>query len=123
MLNSDCCPALCGEPDEYLTEYDERKSSSKIEKIVHQISDVDCSYWNCLHSLSILFACILYTSCLTLFPRHNTILYPDYWYELLILFAGISVRNSALTMAELNIFTNEKAFLSFTVVAKSFIQV
>ena len=102
---------------------DERKSSIKFEANAPQISDVNCSYWNSLHSLSILFACILYTSCLTLFPRHNTILYPDYWYELLILFAGISVRNSALTVTELNIFTNEKAFLSFTVAAKSFIQV
>ena len=102
---------------------DERKSSSKVEANAPQISDVNCSYWNCLHSLSILFACILYTSVLTLFPRHNTILYPNYWYELLMLFVGISVRNSALTVTELYIFTNEKAFLSFDVAAKSFIQI
>ena len=76
------------------------------------------SYWDCMYSLLILFACVLYTSVLTLIPRHNSILYPDYWYEAMILFVGISVRNTALTVTELYIFTNAKDLLSKSVVLK-----
>ena len=44
------------------------------------------SYWNFLYILAILVGCLLATSVVTLIPRHNTIFYPEYWYEPMVLF-------------------------------------
>ena len=94
---------------------------SQMKRAIDRDAGGYAGYWNCLYGLLILFACILYTSVLTFIPRHNSILYPDYWYEAMILFIGISIRNTALTIVELYIFTNAKALLSMQVIFKAFI--
>ena len=59
-----------------------------------------------LFCLAILGACILNTAILTLIPRSNSILYPEYWYEGLVAFIiGVGIRASFNHILELFIFT------------------
>ena len=46
----------------------------------------DVSYWNALYFVVVLASSILITSILTLIPRHNSVLYPIYWYEVAIMY-------------------------------------
>ena len=94
---------------------------TKIHKEIADNSSDNISYWNSLYGIIILIACILYTSFLTLIPRHNSILYPDYWYETIFLFGAVSIRNSALLIIELYIFTNAKTLVSVSLVFISFL--
>ena len=98
-----------------------KKQSTTIDRDIEDNSSDNTSYWNSLYGIIILLACILYGSFLTLIPRQNSILYPDYWYETLFLFGVISIRNSALLVTELFIFTNEKTLASMSLLFKSFL--
>ena len=97
-----------------------KKQSTTIDKDIEDNSPDNNSYWNSLYGMLILITCTLYSTFLTLIPRHNSILYPDYWYETLFLFGAVSIRNSALLITELFIFTNEEKFLSISLWFKSF---
>ena len=44
----------------------------------------NASYWNALYVLLILGISILTTSIFTLIPRHNSMAYPEYWFEMAI---------------------------------------
>ena len=98
---------------------DEFKTGSKKEtKIVSN----SVSYWSFLYILVILVVCLLATSVVTLIPRHNTIFYPEYWYEPMVLFiltAGL--RFSLATIAEFYIFTKVEELLSVKTFLKVFL--
>ena len=72
----------------------------------------DVSYWNSLHFFGILAACCLSAAVLFFIPRHNSILYPDFWYETLFYFImAISSRHSISHIQDLFIFTKVQDLL------------
>ena len=82
----------------------------------------DASYWNALYEVVVFAACILNASALTLIPRTNSILYPEYWYETpFVVMAVVCVRYSAVHILELNIFSGVDSLLTLKHFAKVFI--
>ena len=82
------------------------------------------SYWNGLHIFSILFASIVILSVWTLIPRENTILYPDHWYEIIIVYVvGIQLRITANLIMEIVIFLKVKSFLSIRIFFELYLKV
>ena len=72
----------------------------------------EVSYWNSLYFFGILAALCLNAAILFLIPRHNSILYPEFWYEILCyIVIGVSTRHSASHILELYIFTNQQDLL------------
>ena len=81
----------------------------------------DVGYWNLLYILVISVGSISATSIVTLIPRHNTILYPEFWYEPMILYIATNcLRFSLVTIAELYIFTKIEELISIKVFLKLF---
>ena len=71
------------------------------------------SYWNILYFLVIVAGGFAAVCIVTLIPRHNTIFYPEFWYEPMILFTvTICLRLTFATILELYIFTNVSELLS-----------
>ena len=90
-------------------------SETEIEDEPKALSN-DVSYWNLLYILVIPVGSISATSIVALIPRHNTIFYPEYWYEPMILFVSTGcLRFSFLTIAELYVFTKLDGLLSIKV--------
>ena len=80
------------------------------------------SCWNALYSFVVLAACVMNASVLTLVPRKNSILYPEYWYEgLFCVIIGVCVRYSAVHILELFIFTRIHSLRTIKHFAKVFI--
>ena len=63
-------------------ELEEGSDIDKEEKV--KAISKNFSYWNAFYALAILVVCTLATAIVTLIPRHNTIFYPEYWYEPMI---------------------------------------
>ena len=96
----------------YQNAYKEEKADSK-ENAGHS---------KALFCFVIIGACILNTAVLTLFPRSNSILYPEYWYEGLIAFIiGISIRASFNHILELYIFTKIRSLVTISHFIKVFL--
>ena len=68
---------------------EEQESAPWLEK--------DASYWNGLYAPLILGVCILTTSILTLIPRHNSIAYQEYWFEMAIILIFFFSSSSTLS--------------------------
>ena len=67
------------------------------------------TYWDSLYGLLPLPIFIFLFSTFTLIPRKNSILYPEYWYEgILIFLVGSSLRITAYHILSLYTFTNAK---------------
>ena len=56
------------------------------------------SYWNALYVLLILGISILTTSIFTLIPRHNSMAYPEYWFEMAIMLLLVHSSTSTIGM-------------------------
>ena len=99
-------------------ELEKETETGKEEKA--KVLSNDVSYWNLLYILAISVGSVLATSIVTLIPRHNTIFYPEFWYEPMILFVfTICLRFSILTIAELYVLTKIEDLLSIKVFLKS----
>ena len=80
------------------------------------------SYWNSLYSCVVLSACVLIAAVLTMIPRKNSILYPEYWYEgAVFLILALYVRLSAFHILELYIFTKVDSLLTLAHFMKVFL--
>ena len=89
-----------------------RKDFSTTEE---SIRSKDATYWNILHILGVLLACLLQTSIVTLLPRQNSMIHQDYWYEGIIVFIiGVHVQATANLIMESYIFTGVKSVLSIS---------
>ena len=81
----------------------------------------DASYWNGLYIPFILGVCILTTSILTLIPRHNSIAYPEYWFEMAIIFVVFFSTNSTLSyVMEVFIYMDLESHASVKVALKHY---
>ena len=81
----------------------------------------DASYWNSLDGIVILGACAFDTSVMALVPRQNSILYPEYWYEILFgVIVSISSQQSVSHIVTLFIFTKKHTLLTMAHFAKVF---
>ena len=98
---------------------DEFKTESKTETKTISSS---VSYWNFLYILVMLVGCLLATSVVTLIPRHNSIFYPEYWYEPMVFcILTVGLRFALATIAELYIFTNVEELLFINTFLKVFV--
>ena len=96
--------------------------SSKSNESAGKSSLADATYWNGLHVVSILIACILNASTLTLVPRKNSIKHPEYWYESIILVVfGHTLRRSFVMITELYFFTNTKQLITAKIFVVTFL--
>ena len=81
------------------------------------------SYWNCLYALGIVATCVIQTSWNTLIPRHNSIVYPGYWYETIIAISfGVHVQGTVSTIMRCYIFFNLKSLISIKLMLKLFLK-
>ena len=81
----------------------------------------NASYWNALYPPLILGICILSTSILTLIPRHNSLAYPEYWFEMaIILVLAFSISSTVSYVMEVFIYMNLKSIASVWIVARHF---
>ena len=80
------------------------------------------SYWNSLYSCVILSVCVLIAAVLTMIPRKNSILYPEYWYEgVVFLILALYVRLSTFHILEFYIFTKLDSLLTLAHFVKVFL--
>ena len=74
------------------------------------------SYTNGLYHLLILALCILSSSAILLFPQHNALLFPEYWYESMIMGSVSFVLSLSMdTMVALKFYVMADFMLSFWV--------
>ena len=73
--------------------------------------DVNNSYWNWFHILSILCCCGLAMSMMTLMPRHNSILEPSYWFEVNITTSAAYFMMTAMIVLDFWILFGRKSFV------------
>ena len=84
-------------------EQDKQKSNTKEDHV---------SYWHGLHIFTILGACALALSIQTLIPRHNSIIYQNYWYEVNVPVTINLFLNEVNTILILFMFTQKQSLLS-----------
>ena len=79
------------------------------------------NYWHMLHLVTIIGITTLFLAPQTLIPRHNSIYYPNYWYEINVVIVPVgSIILVLRTMLEWFTFTKEKSILTTTVGLKVF---
>ena len=82
----------------------------------------DASYWNSLYSFVVLGASILNAAVLTTFPRENSILHQECWYQgLILIIFGIVPRYSIFNIVMLFIFTKERYLITMAYFSKIFL--
>ena len=79
------------------------------------------NYWIILHILTILIVSGLSLSPQLLIPRHNSIYYPDYWQEVLIIVTMGCLCAFIRMMMECVVFTKEKSLIRFSFFMKLFV--
>ena len=70
------------------------------------------SYFYGLYGVLILIICTFVSALLTLIPRENSLLHPEYWYQNIILYSINSLSSSFDVMIALSFFSDRKDFLS-----------
>ena len=79
----------------------------------------NASSWNVLYIPLILGVCILTTSILTLIPRHNSLAYPEYWFEMaIILVLVFSISSTVSYVMGVFIYMDLKSMVSVRVVVR-----
>ena len=79
------------------------------------------SYWNMFHLITIIGGTTLSLAPQLWIPRHNSIYYPDYWYEVIILIAFVdSITQTMRSILECVVFTKEKSLVKMSVGLKMF---
>lgn len=79
------------------------------------------SYWNGLHLFSILGASIMTTSLITLIPGHNSIVYQEYWFEMvLVLILVLSTTTTISCVMDVFIYLDLESLASVNVVLKHY---
>ena len=79
----------------------------------------DAAYWEGIHIFSIFFACGLAMSILTLIPRHNSILEPEYWFETTIPMGFASILIQAEFFLELYVLIGKDSTITMKLYAKT----
>ena len=99
---------------------DEERSVDELSTKLKTIEN-DASYWNLLHIGTIICISVIQLTIIMLIPRHNSIIYPFYWFEIPIatLFSSIIVAFNI--MASIYLFTNQKALLKFAIFLKFYL--
>ena len=87
-------------------------------KIGNRALGTNASYWNLLHIFTILAFSALVLSPQLLIPRHNSIYYPNYWHEIIIVIVVATFCLSMRTLMEFIVFTKEKSLLKIGVLLK-----
>ena len=90
-------------------EDEERRVDETSSKI--KIIDNDASYWNFLHIATIICISVFQLTIVMLIPRHNSIIYPFYWFEVPILLLYTVIIVTVTIMTSIYLFTNHKVLL------------
>lgn len=78
------------------------------------------SYFYGLHGVLILIVCTFFSAALTLIPRQNSILHPEYWYQNILLFNLLSLLAAFNVIITLSFFTDRKDLMSVMMCWKLF---
>ena len=76
------------------------------------------SYWNLFHVITILGWFTTFFLPFAFIPRHNSILYPEYWYEINISIVAASLYSTVNMLLNCFVFTSQKKLISFGVLLK-----
>ena len=80
------------------------------------------SYWNGLYIFAVLVYAILFPSLMLVIPQHDVIKYPEYWYELMIIYTLVFPAYLTLTtIQQWNIFFKISEMLSLRTAKKLFL--
>ena len=84
---------------------------------------IKASYWNALYIPLILGISILTTSIFTLIPRHNSMAYPEYWFEMAIILVLVFSTTSTISyVTEVFIYMDLEYLASVNIVTKHFLR-
>ena len=99
-----------------------QKENGKIDrnKKNRNLKTTNVSYWNGLYIFGILGTCIMLVSTQTLIPRHNSIIYPRFWFEVNLPVSIHIFLSSIGTVLDIFIFTKLEFLKSTFVVIKFF---
>ena len=95
----------------------------KVDETSTEIKSVenDASYWNLLHIGTIMSISVIPLTVVMLIPRHNSIIYPSYWFELPILALYISIFTAFYLMTIIYLLTNQKEILKIAIFLKLYL--
>ena len=91
------------------------------ERKENNMGNENASYWNILHILTTLGTSTLILSLQLLIPRHNSIYYPEYWYETNILGLTVALIATIKFSAECAVYTKERSLLSISMLVKMYL--
>ena len=74
----------------------------------------DASYWSFLHIVTIICISAIQLPIVMLVPRHNSIIYPSYWFEIPVLQFYICIALTVNIIMSIYLFTNRKELLKIT---------
>ena len=74
----------------------------------------DASYWSFLHIVTIICISAIQLPIVMLVPRHNSIIYPSYWFEIPVLQFYICIALTVNIIMSIYLFTNCKELLKIT---------
>ena len=91
------------------------------ERKENNIGKDNASYWNILHILTTIATSTFILSLQLLIPRHNSIYYPEYWYETNILGLVVALTATIKFSAECAVYTKENSLLSISMLVKMYL--
>ena len=80
--------------------------------------DNDASYWNIFHVGTIVCISGIQLAVMVLVPRHNSIIYPSYWFEFPLIQCYTSIIATINIMTSIYLFTNQKTLLDIAIFLK-----
>ena len=91
------------------------------ERKENNIGKYNASYWNIFHILTTIATSTFILSLQLLIPRHNSIYYPEYWYETNILGLVVALTATIKFSAECAVYTKENSLLSISMLVKMYL--
>ena len=95
----------------------------KVDETSTQIKHVenDASYWNLQHIGTIISISVIPLTVVMLIPRHNSIIYPSYWFEVPILTLYLTIFEAVNINTIIYLLTNQKEILKIAIFLKLYL--
>ena len=94
------------------SENDRNRATFSVDNVKH------ANYWSFLHIVSILSIFSLLGSSIFLIPRHNSIFYPEHWYEVYFVAAFFALASAFNLLLNCSVFMQEVCLKSMQLVCK-----
>ena len=97
------------------------EDQGKEEEEEVEVIENDTSFWNFLHIVTIICTTAIILSPQMLIPRHNSIIYPAYWFEFPLLSIYYAMVGPSALMCSIYVFTGQSTILAAGTYIKIFL--